>query len=181
MTVRADVAFATARLATAAAVVRRYVQSSFGYRWLTAEPDPDLVVIDLRETKTVGPWLAALDRSLCELTSATPTSILAGVVGTVASFVRDRPIASGSLVVFSAVAVSLAGLGFSGALTLALLVVHLFAAMVAAAGLRSRRSLDELVETRLATALAAVFEPPEPPRTDDCEPSNEPMTRDGEQ
>ncbi|PSP81826.1 hypothetical protein BRC78_09000 [Halobacteriales archaeon QH_8_68_33] len=35
---------------------------SWLYRWLTAEPEADVVVIDLRETMFVGPVLAALDR-----------------------------------------------------------------------------------------------------------------------
>lgn len=34
------------------------------YRWLTAEPEPDVIVIDLRETYTVGPVVALLDRLL---------------------------------------------------------------------------------------------------------------------
>jgi hypothetical protein len=42
------------------AVVRR----SYLYRWLTKEPEPEVVVIDLRETWTVGPVIAALDRVL---------------------------------------------------------------------------------------------------------------------
>lgn len=39
----------------------RVVQGSFLYRWLTAEPDPEVIVIDLRETYTVGPFIAILD------------------------------------------------------------------------------------------------------------------------
>jgi len=31
-------------------------------RWLTAEPEPDVIVIDLRETVTVGPIVLVLDR-----------------------------------------------------------------------------------------------------------------------
>jgi hypothetical protein len=31
-------------------------------RWLTAEPDPDVIVVDLRETVTVGPVILVLDR-----------------------------------------------------------------------------------------------------------------------
>lgn len=46
---------ATERLADVA-------RSSFLYRWLTSEPDPDIVVIDLRETWTVGPFVTVLDR-----------------------------------------------------------------------------------------------------------------------
>lgn len=37
-------------------------RDSWLYRWLTAEPEPEVVVIDLRETYTVGPLIAALDR-----------------------------------------------------------------------------------------------------------------------
>lgn len=43
-----------------AAVARR----SWLYRWITAEPEPEVVVIDLRETYTVGPVLSLLDRCL---------------------------------------------------------------------------------------------------------------------
>jgi hypothetical protein len=42
----------------------RWIRSSWLYRWLTAEPEPDVIVIDLRETYTVGPVLAALDRAV---------------------------------------------------------------------------------------------------------------------
>jgi hypothetical protein len=39
-----------------------WVRGSWLYGWLTAEPDPDIIVIDLRETYTVGPVIATLDR-----------------------------------------------------------------------------------------------------------------------
>ncbi len=35
---------------------------SFLYRWLTTEPEPDVVVIDLRETLSAGPVIWLLDR-----------------------------------------------------------------------------------------------------------------------
>jgi len=38
------------------------VRNSYLYRWLTKEPDPEVIVIDLRETWTVGPIIALLDR-----------------------------------------------------------------------------------------------------------------------
>jgi len=31
------------------------------WTWLTAEPDPDVIVVDLRETLTVGPIIVVLD------------------------------------------------------------------------------------------------------------------------
>jgi len=36
-------------------------QQSRLYRWFTTEPDPNVIVIDLRETYTVGPLLSVLD------------------------------------------------------------------------------------------------------------------------
>lgn len=38
------------------------VRNSYLYRWLTKEPEPEVIVIDLRETYTVGPIIALLDR-----------------------------------------------------------------------------------------------------------------------
>lgn len=43
-------------------VLARKVRHSTGYRWLTQEPEPDGVVIDLRDTYTIGPFVALLDR-----------------------------------------------------------------------------------------------------------------------
>ena len=40
----------------------RWTRHAFLYRWLTKEPEPDVIVIDLRETYTVGPFIALLDR-----------------------------------------------------------------------------------------------------------------------
>ncbi|WP_257299938.1 hypothetical protein [Haloarchaeobius sp. FL176] len=36
-------------------------RNSFLYRWLTKEPEPEVIVIDLRETYTVGPLIKVLD------------------------------------------------------------------------------------------------------------------------
>src|SRR6056297_1071900 len=48
----------TERLATRAAAT---VRGSVCYRWLTGEPEPSVVVIDLRETRTVGPFVRVLE------------------------------------------------------------------------------------------------------------------------
>lgn len=42
--------------------LRDLVAGSWLYRWLTKEPDPDVIVIDLRETRSVGPILSRLER-----------------------------------------------------------------------------------------------------------------------
>jgi len=43
------------------------IQNSFIYRWLTTPPDPDIIVIDLRETLIIAPFLTFLDRILAVL------------------------------------------------------------------------------------------------------------------
>jgi len=53
-----------ARSSSLARFTRRvggFTQNSFLYRWLTKEPEPEVIVIDLRETWTVGPIVALLD------------------------------------------------------------------------------------------------------------------------
>jgi hypothetical protein len=40
----------------------QWLTGSALYQWLTAEPEPEVIVIDLRETWTVGPLLELLDR-----------------------------------------------------------------------------------------------------------------------
>ncbi|WP_135824575.1 hypothetical protein [Halorussus ruber] len=67
---RAGTAFVD-RLATAAdaSVIAKsgrtfafWIHFSFFYRWLTKKPNPEVVVIDLRETYTVGPFIRLLNR-----------------------------------------------------------------------------------------------------------------------
>ncbi len=58
LAVAADASFLAESVRTNA----RWIHHSYLYRWLTKEPDPDIVVIDLRETYTVGPVIALLDR-----------------------------------------------------------------------------------------------------------------------
>ena len=65
----------------------RYVRGSFFYQWFTAEPDPEVIVIDLRETWTVGPFIAVLDRAISELDRALDQSR----VGSLATAAASEP------------------------------------------------------------------------------------------
>lgn len=49
---------------TLVARLEALVGNSYCYRWLTAEPDADVIVIDLRETYTVGPFVRLLERAV---------------------------------------------------------------------------------------------------------------------
>ncbi len=50
-----------ARFTALVRTLARWTRHAWLYRWLTAEPEPEVIVIDLRETYTVGPIIAALD------------------------------------------------------------------------------------------------------------------------
>ena len=67
---------------------------SFLYNWLTKEPDPDVIVIDLRETVTVGPIIRALDYGIDRFAPYWETSKLRQCVvfssSLVARGVQDR-------------------------------------------------------------------------------------------
>ncbi|SFC41074.1 hypothetical protein SAMN05444422_10834 [Halobiforma haloterrestris] len=133
------------------------------YRWLTAEPDPDVIVIDLRETWTVGPVIAILDRVVATLERGVPGSAAVATGEDAAAVVRGRPIAVLSMLVLPVVALSAITSALAASLTASSFAIHLVAAVLSALGTRSERSLAELRETRLGRLLVAAFEPPEPP------------------
>ena len=45
-----------------AAFILSVSRNSLIYRWLTKEPEPEVIVIDLRETWSVGPFIRTIDR-----------------------------------------------------------------------------------------------------------------------
>ena len=46
------------------------VRESYCYRWLTEEPDPEVIVIDLRETYTVWTFITLLERFIPHIEDA---------------------------------------------------------------------------------------------------------------
>ncbi|MFC7058390.1 hypothetical protein [Halovenus salina] len=75
---------------------RHLVESSWLYRWLTAEPEPDVVVIDLRETLTVGPWLRLLQRTIVWILPAALSSLLFRSCRRIHRILTKRPVQAGS-------------------------------------------------------------------------------------
>lgn len=57
-----------------------FVRNSWLYGWLTAEPEPEVIVIDLRETWTVGPFITVLDWAIERVTPWYRQSTLKRVV-----------------------------------------------------------------------------------------------------
>ncbi|MFC5135838.1 MULTISPECIES: hypothetical protein [Haloferacaceae] len=143
------------------------VRASWLYRWLTAEPDPDVIVIDLRETWTVGPFLRILDWIVGALVGAMEGSILASAAGTTVKRVHETPLrVAGGLAVGAGSVAFLAAVA-GDAVSRTLLAGALVLYVVGAAGLRDRRSWPELRDTRPVELLIRALEPPAPPEAND--------------
>ena len=147
-----------------------FVQESALYRWLTAEPDPEVIVIDLRETWTVGPFIALLDRLVEAVTTGGASSRFVGAGQRVAVQTRETPLrVGGSLVVVVGVGAVLTALA-GGEVRLGRLLVGILTLVLGVVGVRDDRSIATLRETRVGEVLARggavvvrALEPPEPP------------------
>jgi len=143
--------------------VRRFVESSWLYRWLTAEPDAEVVVIDLRETLSAGPVLAQIDQRIRDFIAVMPTSGGLRRGYRLRDGFRTHPI---RIVSFGALGVILVGFvavaAAGGPLGIATFVL-IAALLVAARGTQNRTPLSEITDTRWYQSLAETFEPPAPP------------------
>lgn len=147
---------------TVATHVGRYVRTSFLYRWLTTEPDPEVIVIDLRDTWTVGPVLAVLEWIFTELDRARTNSRFGSLLDAMTQALKTRPVrAIGTVVAALGATLTVATLLTSGATTSVVIgLVVLLAGIIAT---RDTRDWQTLRETQLAEVLRRVLEPPAPP------------------
>lgn len=143
--------------------LQRWITGSWLYRWLTAEPDPDVIVIDLRETWLVGPVLQGLDRVIGGLTTIGGGSGLASLAGRGHRLVVARPVQLASAVLGGVVLVLVTAMVATGTLSVLLLGVVVVLTICVVIGSRLSWPWAEVRETRLVRALIAAFEPPEPP------------------
>jgi len=147
----------------------RVTRASWLYGWLTAEPEPDVIVIDLRETLIVGPILGILDRLLAPLVRNWQHTESRTLLERLEAAVRARPVRLVSLVVLAAVTASLALSMALGSPSSTSIGFRLLVATLALAGTRIDASTADLAETRTYAVLVALLEPPEPPEADDRE------------
>ncbi|OVE83146.1 hypothetical protein [Natronolimnobius baerhuensis] len=159
------------RLTATTRTLARYVRHSWCYRWLTKEPDPDVIVIDLRETYTVGPFIRILDAIIAQFARAAHSSRAVDIGRDIAARFERRPLRVLGIATLAALSISLllsVALSQTGTLWLG---AHVALAGAAALGLRSERTLEDLTETRTWELLSAAFEPPEPPESEAHEAS----------
>ncbi|SET50719.1 hypothetical protein [Natrinema hispanicum] len=172
-----EAALEESRLRELSDTITSYVRSSFCYRWLTAEPDPDIIVIDLRETYTVGSFIRLLDAVIDELETGYTNSQAEYTISRITTAIQAQPIRLLGIVGLACVPLSLLTLTLAGSISTTLFAVHLITIALSAAALRSTHSLADLLESRPAKLLIAALEPPEPPETNqpptDQKPTNE--------
>ncbi|SEO54858.1 hypothetical protein SAMN05216388_101436 [Halorientalis persicus] len=164
---RLSVAATESRITSTAATVGDWIRASWCYRWLTAEPDPDVIVIDLRETYTVAPIIRVLDRVVDPLADAWDGSAVEATL----SGIADAPVRALGIVAVVAVLIETALSLALGDLTQSGLLVRAVVFGFAALAIQVPLSASELTETRTGRHLRAVLEPPEP-RDDDGDHRN---------
>ncbi|WP_418284183.1 hypothetical protein [Halorubrum sp. DTA46] len=149
-----------------------WIRASALYQWLTAEPDPEVIVIDLRETRTVGPVLRLLDRAVGRLGDAAGTSRAVSAGQRAEVSLRTAPLPSVGIVV-AVLGVAIAASGLRGGVSLLSVAVGLGLAVAGLLAMRDDRDWATLRETRPMTLARAAFTPPDPPESaadDDREP-----------
>lgn len=167
------------RLVAAMRALEGVVRHSFLYQWLTQEPDPDVIVIDLRETYTVGPIIEGLDRVGGRLAPWWRDSAYRQASVSAVAVLTARPLRAFGLALMVAVAIAL-GVAVPGGNPGPGTLVGLFGLFVIGAlATRSNHSWQDIQVTRTYQLVAAVLVPPEPPEQQDHS-SDEPVDSDGE-
>lgn len=138
-------------------------RSSYAYRWLTTEPDPDVVVIDLEETLVLGPLLSTIDRVVETFLASRRGSRLYRTADRTIEYVEDTPVRALGIGLLSAIVANGLATVAAGSVTTAELSVHIGLALLAILGLRVDTSMDEVRKSRSVQLLVALLEPPEPP------------------
>ncbi|WP_415380053.1 hypothetical protein [Halosimplex sp. TS25] len=154
---------ASSRLADGVAWSAHAARTSWLYNWLTAEPNPDVVVIDLRETYVVGPVIRILDYMFDVLSRGWGRARSGQLLEGLQQEFVDRPIQVVSGAALAVVAVSLAVIVAIGSATGQTVGFMLLPAAAALAGTRIRVSWDEVTDSHTYELLVALLEPPEPP------------------
>lgn len=148
-------------------VIKQYVYTSWLYRWLTDEPDPAVVVIDLRETLALGPLLARLEIAIRDAIGVMPTSGGLRRGFQLRARFQQRPIRVVSFGLIGVVLLAFIPLLATGE-TVGFVTFLLFGLLlVGLRGTQSSISWAEIKETDAYKTISTVFEPPDSPATTD--------------
>jgi len=152
--------------------VRSFVELSWLYRWLTAEPDAEVVVIDLRETLSAGPILAQIDQRIRDFISVMPTSGGLRRGYRLQKGFREHPIRVASFGLLGVILLGFIGVVAAGGPLGIATFVLIIGLLVATRGTQNRTPLSEITDSGWYQVLADTFEPPSPPESSDSDPNN---------
>lgn len=167
---RLSTAFERSRLAGIGTTLQRVVTASLVYAWLSEDPEPQVVVVDLHETVVVGPFLHVLETVVHATGRVAAGSGVVRVAEDAATRTTERPLRVASVLAMTAVVSNVAVVATTGRLDAVGLWLRLCLVLVCTAGLRSDASMDDLRDSRPAAILAAILEPPP---VDDSDPGSE--------
>lgn len=156
-------------LRVASTRVESWVRQSTLYQWLTAEPDPEVIVIDLRETLTVGPLLRVLDWLVAGLGDAATSSRVVSLAQRSNIMTRAAPLRAVGLVT-AVFGLAVGSSGLLGGVSIIQLAVGVGLAVGGLIAMQDERDWATLRETQPVTLMIAALAPPESPE----------MTADGE-
>ncbi len=161
---RVKTAMQTSRLRSAGGTTETAIRNSWLFQWLTAEPDPEVIVIDLRETYTVGPIIRAIDWTVPHVERAWRNSATGRATKKTTRTIADAPVRVASALVLGLLAARLAlAWPIESRIVLG---VYAGLAVLALLGLTVDWTLTELAESRVGQLVRAALEPPEPPDED---------------
>ncbi len=161
----ADETVAVGRRSRLAETVRwgeRTTRQSWLYRWLTTEPESDVVVVDLRETMVVGPVLGSLDRLVGPLVRHWDRAQTGAIADRLSERFVARPVQVVSVLALAAVLANLLVLVALGSSSRSAMGIRLVAASLALAGTRVTLSADDLTRTKIYELAVALLSPPQP-------------------
>lgn len=153
----------SSRLVAQARSAGNWVRQSFLYQWLTKEPEPEVIVIDLRETRTVGPFIALIDRVGARLAPWWRESGCRRACAVTGAWLLARPIRAVGVALLAAGAVAFVLTAAGGGPATRTLAVSLGLLVIGAMATRSQHSWQDIQATRSYQLLVAALEPPEPP------------------
>ncbi len=157
-----------------------YTTTSYWYRWLTAEPDPQFVVIDLRETYTLGWFITLLDTLFERFGPPLRAAYGRSVLPTFWTVLCQRPVRVGGALGIALTALSVVSEVWSGTLGESGLLAHAVVLIVGLLALRSTMTWHDLQTSRLGRLVAAICEPPEPSRQTPSPAGEPPAAREGD-
>lgn len=160
--------------------IRELVDSSWLYRWLTAEPDAEVVVIDLRETLSAGPILASIDQTVRNAIEVMPTSSGLRRGYRLRQRFRAHPIRIVSIGALGVILIGFVGVVATGGPIGVATFVLILGLILSARGTQNKTPLSEVTDAEWFQLLVETFESPAPPETRTADTTQESTESAGE-